>query len=202
MDIEYRRHTSHSDVWSIIVDGEVWKNVHQSVFGKKPALPSSHLTFDEWQSAWQALEYRLTKQYVLRRLTAQSYHSSQLAKLLKSKLVSSPIGDRLIQECLQQGYLDDANWIEGFMRHHRKRLSLRAILMKLKSKGLSQDELSQLAEQWQDPQEEVSAICHLIQTRYRTKNLQIYADKQKVISALARKGYSFDRIREAIENLE
>lgn len=197
MDISFSRSPDRKEIWTILINDEVWRRVHQSIFGRRIALPPSHLTDEEWHLAFQNLEYRLAKQYVLRRLSAQSYHSLQLKKLLKEKLVHSQVVDRLIGECLQCGYLDDQNWVAGFIRGHRKRMGLRAILAKLYTKGFSKEDLESIAEEWRDPNEEVEAVCHLIQTRYRSKDLKDYQQKQKVMAALARKGYSFDTIRAA-----
>ena len=80
------------------------------------------------QSTFDAFEYRRVKGYVLWRLSAQSYHSEQLAKLLRERLVQIHTIERVLQEYRETGVLDDECWMQSFMRAQQKRYGLRFIL--------------------------------------------------------------------------
>lgn len=199
--ISFRSNERDKERWQILKDGEVWREVHRSIFGRKPVFPSLSvdrdcgLVFDHY-------EYQKVKAYIFRRLTKQSYHSEQLAKLLRERLVQDKTIDRVICEFKLLHILDDEAWLQNFMSSQQKRYSLRAMLLKLKSKGLSSNTLKQLAIEWNRPEKELEAIQRLLQTRYRSKDLSQYHIKQKVIAALLRKGYAFDQVKAALAHQE
>jgi regulatory protein len=173
--------------------------VHRAIFGRKPTFPPLFAEKD-LQSTFDAFEYRRVKNYVLWRLSTQSYHSEQLAKLLRDRLVQSHTIDHVLQEYREMGFLDDDSWLQSFMRMQQKRYSLRFILNKLRAKGISSETIQRLAREWENPKEELQAIHHLLKTRYRSKDLTQYKSRQKVIAALVRKGYTFDQIQAALKH--
>ncbi len=195
----FRPKEGNKDRWEILVDGEKWREVHRAIFGRKPHFsPSSE---ENLQSIFDVFEYKRVKGYVLWRLSIQSYHSEQLAKLLRDRLVQNKTIDRVLQEYREMGFLDDELWLQSFMRTQQKRYSLRLILSKLHAKGLSAETLQQLAKEWKNPEEELQAIQHLLKTKYRSKDLTQYKNRQKVIASLIRKGYSFDQIQASFQHL-
>ncbi|WP_068467144.1 regulatory protein RecX [Candidatus Protochlamydia phocaeensis] len=194
MKIECKPKAERKEILTVFLDGEPWRDVHIAIFGRFPAFPTC-LSIQEWTAAFELLEYKRVKNYVIRRLAAQSYHSEQLNKLLRERLVQPPTIQKIIQECQEWGYLNDEAWIENFVRAHQKKQGLRVILAKLQAKGLSTENLQHIREQWINPEEETLAIRRLIQTKYRSKDLSQYKEKQKVFAALMRKGYPFELIQ-------
>jgi regulatory protein len=199
--VSFRPKEGNRDRWEIIVDGEKWREGHRAIFGRKPVFPPIS-TEKDLQRLFDAFEYRRVKGYVLWRLSTQSYHSEQLAKLLRDRLVQDHTIDRVIQEYREMGVLDDDSWLQSFMRTQQKRYSLRFILNKLHAKGFSSETIQRLAIDWKNPDEELQAIQHLIRTRYRSKDLKDYKSRQKVIASLARKGYAFDQIQTALKQYQ
>ena len=132
----------------------------------------------------------------------KSYHSEELAKLLRERGVQEKTILRLLPDCRSWGYLDDERWLESLIGQQRQRYSLRLILSKLRAKGISPETLQCLASEWKDPEEEVKAIVHLLQTRYHRQDLTQYKVKQKVVAALARKGYDFHQIDQAFREMK
>lgn len=201
MQVTFRLKEGNRDRWEILVDGEKWREVHRAIFGRKPFFPPIS-TETDLQHLFEAFEYRRVKGYILWRLSTQSYHSEQLAKLLRDRLVQDRTIDKVIQEYREMGFLDDESWLQSFMRAQQKRYSLRFILNKLHAKGLSSETIQRLANEWKNPDEELQSIQHLIKTRYRSKDLKDYKSRQKVIASLARKGYAFDQIQAALKQYQ
>ena len=200
MQVAFRAKEGNQKRWEIFINEEKWREVHRAIFGRKPAFPPLE-SLEELPVIFDAFEYRRVKGYVLWRLSTQSYHSEQLAKLLKERLVQNQTITRVLQEYMDIGFLNDEMWLQTFMRSHQKRYSLRLILSKLHAKGLSSETVQEVAKNWKDPEVEFHALQHLLQTRYRNKDFSQREIKQKVIAALARKGYSFSQIQEAFQNL-
>lgn len=198
MQVIFRSKEHRQDCWEIVIDGEKWREVHRAIFGKKPRFPSLSSETD-LQALFDDFEYRRVKGYVLWRLSQQSYHSEQLIYLLSKRLVQPQTIDRVIMEYQNMGLLDDESWLKNFIKSQQKRYSLRLILSKLRSKGLSSKSLEHVAAEWANPDEELDAIQHLLRTRYRSRDLSQYKNKQKVIQALLRKGYPLEQIYLALE---
>lgn len=200
MNREVKPKPGRPGVLTIFVNNEPWRDIHSAIFGRQPRLPVC-TEEGEWERIFQAFEYQRVKNYVLWRISSQSYHSQQLSKLLKERLIDAATIEKVIQECLDQGFLNDQSWIESFIRVHRKRLALPAILRKLQAKGITREILQTIQEECQDVAADKTAIDHLLQTRYRSKDLKQIKDRQKVIGALLRKGFSYELIQQRIKNL-
>ena len=95
------------------------------------------LLVSDFQAVFDGYEYRRVKNYVLWRLSKQSYHSEQLSKLLRERLVQDKTIHHVITELQDAGYLDDEMWLKVFLRSQQKRYGLPLILSKLRAKGLS-----------------------------------------------------------------
>jgi regulatory protein len=196
--IELQPNLAKRELRTILIDGEPWKEIHTTIFGKRSKLPKSIDSMEEWHAQFEALEYRQAKNYALWRLSMQSYYSRHLAKLMRERLVSFPIIERVLKECLSSGYLNDEAWLDSFMRVQTRRYSLRAIAVKLQTKGVPPDVAEELLEKWRNPEGEREVIRRLLQTRYRSRDLADYKEKQKVMAALARKGYGFELIQSVL----
>jgi len=186
------------DHWVIFIQGEKWCDVHRSVFGKHPSF-SPVSSWEEWQKNFNQVEYQRVKNYVIWRLSSQSYHSEQLSKLLKERLVQKETIIKILQDCQQWGYLNDEQWVQLFMKTHQSRYSLRLILIKLRQKGLKPDTLEQIAQSWHQPKKELAAIQQLISKKYCSKNLKDFKERQKVVAALIRKGFQYDQVSQVLK---
>jgi regulatory protein len=198
LKITYCLKEERKEVLTIFLDGDAWKDIHIAVFSRRPKLPKEASSLSEWSDLFNRLEYQLVKQYVLRRLSSQSYHSYQLKKLLAERLVQTQTIQKIIQDCLAWGYLDDQAWLESFVCSQLKRSSMRALMIKLQAKGLPSEIIQEVVEQWRNPDEEKQVIKKLLQTKYRSKDLTQYKERQKVMASLGRKGYPFDQIRQVL----
>lgn len=179
-------------------NGEKWCEVHRAIFGKSPALPAVD-SEEALQAAFDLLEYRRVRAYVLWRLSAQSYHSEQLAKLLRERLVQNKTIARVIKEYQERGFWDDDAWIHRFVAARLKRYGRSKIILQLRLKGISAASLESLAQQWPDPEQEQQVLLQLLHTKYHTKQLSDYPTRRKVIAALVRKGYAWDQVGRAIQ---
>lgn len=198
MKIDVMPKEGRKEIRTIFVDGEPWRDIHTSIFGKNFSFPPC-ATRTEWKVFFEKWEYQRVKNYVIWRLSTQPYHSEQLQKLLRERLVRQQTITKVLEECLSSGYLNDEAWIESFMRNQQKKNGLRSILLKLQAKGLTAETVQEIRSNWNRPEEEKEAILSLLRTRYRSKNLNDFREKQKTIASLMRKGYAFEQIQSALE---
>jgi regulatory protein len=190
------------DIFQVIINDEPWRKIHVSLFGKAPKLPENCLTLQEFEEKFHDLEYRQTKNYVLRRLAAQSQSAVEMAKKLKEKFVSQGNADRVIEEFKQLGYLNDHEWLSSFVKSNKaKNKSSQMISMKLRTKGFPQPDIENVLSEVVDPESDKTSILHLLNTKYRQRNLSDFKEKQKVIAALVRRGFEFSGIKSVIDEL-
>lgn len=182
------------EAFTLLIDGHPQERIHISIFGRHPKFPEEIHSLEEWQAEFDAMEYRLAKNYVLKRLSAQNYYSRQLEKRLIERYVKKQTAQKLIQEAISWGYLNDEAWLDAFMRGHVKRHGARSISQKLQIKGVPLDVIEETMEKWRDPEEDKEAIRRFVQTRFRSRNLSNPKERQKVIAALIRRGYSFEQV--------
>ena len=151
-----------------------------------------------WNPVKDDPEYEKAKRYVVWRLSAQSYHSEPLKRLLKRKGYPQDIVEALITECQARGLLDDRAWLESFVRQRLGRESARAVVAKLRAKGIPSKEAAEAVACLQDPDEEKQQIARLLETRYRSRNLGDFKERQKVVASLLRRGYPYEAVAAAL----
>jgi regulatory protein len=186
-------------ILTVTWEGEPWRSIHISIFGKNPSLPKQNSTLEEFEKEFTKIEYRLAKAYAIKRLAAMSMPSSTLEQSLKKKLVSIDTIDKILRELESLGYLNDEEWIKSFVRVQlRKKRGPKAILAKLAAKGLPSETIEEHAKQLVVEQDQTSVIQDLLKTKYKHKNLSDYREKQKVLASLVRRGYDISDIIEAL----
>lgn len=141
--------------------------------------------------------YSEARKLLFKKLGMRNYTTSELKRWLKEKGASESDIATLLKECQQLGYIDDGQWLESFVRTQRaKRYGNRMIALKLMQKGFSEPDISKALSQGQD---EEMAIKHLLQSRYRSRDLSDPRQRQKVIASLARRGFSLAMIQKMLD---
>lgn len=186
---------------TISLDGDPWRNIHTSIFGKSPAFTSC-TSVEQFAEQFNALEYRQAKSYAIKRLSLSPLPSAKLIKSLKDRLISEKVIETLINELLEAGYLNDKEWTDSFVRMHSQRYrGPRAIAQKLASKGLKSTYAEQLLQVSHSEEKQLSMIKHLLATRYRTRNLKDFNEKKRVVASLMRRGFDLSVILNCIEKI-
>ena len=181
----------------IIVDGDRWREVATSVFGKKPDLPKECSSFEELEEKFQALEYRCAMRYALTLLSKAMNPTKKLIQKLKTKGVSSSTAERVIERCQKNRYLDDMAWAEATVRNEmRKGNGPRRIIMKLITNGIEKSLAEDVIEK--EFSGATETIQRLIATKYKSRDLSSYEGRGAVIAALMRKGFDLTDIEGAL----
>lgn len=192
MELECLPKEGKRDVFTLYMDGKPWRDIHRAIFGKQPKIVLS------CAEQFKEIEYSRAKKYVFRRLAVQNTSSFELHKALKERLVSEANIVRIIEECQKLDYINDADWIERFINRHLKRnFGPLAVVMKLRGKGVPEDRIQEHLEKIDDMQAQKERILYLLKTKYSSCDLADFQQRQKVISALVRKGFALAVIQEA-----
>lgn len=183
----------------IYVDEELWKVGHPSIIGRKPALPKDCSNLNDLEESYQKIEYQGAKRFALRRLTAKSMSSYELQGVLKDKEVSLATAELISEDFQKWGLLNDNEWITSFVRSETARnQGPSAISRKLQKKGIPSDLIQENLAEYKQLGSQNEGILKLIQGRYRNKDLKNWKERNKVIAAIHRKGFSLSAVIEVL----
>lgn len=152
----------------------------------------------------RALEYSLQRphsvremrDYLYRKTLARKYKTRQ-GEIKEREGYSSDLTTRVLEKLQQKGYVDDERfarwWVES--RNLTKGTSLRKLRAELQAKGVNSGIIdSVLAESDRSDDQELSKVI--------AKKHARYPDRQKFIQYLARQGFRYDDIVEALDSKE
>lgn len=147
----------------------------------------------------RALEYALIRPRSQREMRDYLYRKTRDTRTKTGTIkkgVSKELTERVFNRLLEKGYLDDEKfarfWVEN--RNVRKGASKRKLSAELSAKGVDRAIVELvLAESERTDTDELQKII--------AKKASRYDDKQKFIAYLARQGFSYDDIQDAIGDL-
>lgn len=203
MQISCAPSTERQSVLTIFCDGSPWRDLHTAIFGRRPALPQHCLSIEEFTEQFFELEYRMAKNYAIRRLSLQGMLSNALARALKERLVSDRVIQNVVEEFVSLGFINDQEWAASFVRSQsNKKMGPRAIAQKLASKGVRGEKLEAALEKSWDSSEQKQLILQLLKSRYAKRDLSDFKERQKVVAALVRRGFDVSTILNCMGKLE
>lgn len=142
------------------------------------------------------------KAFVYKKLSQRGYSSHEMKKLLIKQFVSQELIDHILLECENAGFINDESYLESFIRSGQiKKWGPEHITQKLMLKGFDRETIKLKLQVHDLPNERVTRIQALLQTRYKTRDLTVFKERQKVIASLIRKGFSFEDIHCTLKQL-
>lgn len=149
----------------------------------------------------RALEYSLMRphsaremrDYLWRKTRETAYRNRKTGEIKKRPGVSQEIADRVFDKLQAKGYIDDERfaswWVEN--RSLSKGASARKLRSELQGKGIANPVIDMtLGESERSDESEIQKII----AKKRAK----YSDDQKLMVYLARQGFSYDTIKDAL----
>jgi len=185
-------------VIEVFIDEEHWGKIHASIFGKFPKFQAASL--EEFESAFQEIEYRKAYPFALKQLTLKSMCSYELDKALSKKCVTKETREKILETCMRAGYLNDERFAESYIQScQRQKLSMKAITFKMRNKGFSDLEVKKALSNSFSTESEKESILRLLETRYKSRDLSQPKVRNKVIGALMRKGFATRHVFELLK---
>lgn len=153
----------------------------------------------------RALEYCLmrphsakeVRDYLYRKTRDQKVKDRRSGEMRVKPGVSEALTVRVFERLLAKGYVDDAKftryWIDN--RSLAKGASRRKLQAELQAKGVSRSVVEvYLAESDRSDEDEIQKVI--------AKKARRYDDPQKLMQYLARQGFSYDQIKEALAKVD
>lgn len=151
-------------------------------------------------------ELEIAKRRAMHLLAARDYGKNELYKKLLNNY-SEKTAAAVTKMMWEYGYIDDERYARKLAKTYieiRKYGKSRAALM-MREKGLDRDTIESALEEY-DSEDITSEIVELLKKKYIDRlfleGLEGKKEMQKVIAALARRGYSYGDIKTALYALE
>lgn len=198
MNVEILPDDERKGVWHLSVQDDFHREIHSSIFGKRPKFSFYNGDLAE---QFSQKEFERSRYFVLKRLSQRSYSSFELRKQLEDRLVSQQTIEKVIADCVHLGYLDDQAWLEQFVRSQMlRKTGPKMIEAKLYQKKVPKSFYEPVLSKLATNNEQKDAVQRLMRTRFRNKDLKDFKERQKVFGALVRKGYSFEIVKDVIDS--
>ena len=133
-------------------------------------------------------------------LTDRDMTSSGLKTGLMRKGYLQPVAEAVAQRLMENRLIDDKRFAERFVELRQDgQVGRYALKRRLRAKGVDEETASEALESLDDDAqlEAATELARRLARRY--ENLDAYAARGKLSQALARRGYSWDIVREAVE---
>ncbi|HRD54981.1 MAG TPA: regulatory protein RecX [Parachlamydiaceae bacterium] len=144
-------------------------------------------------------ERKKAKAYLYKKLAQKNYCSLELKKKMQDELFSKDLIEELIKECEGLGYINDEEWLNSFIRGAKaKSQGPLFIIQKLIAKGFCKEMIKRALGREDSKEERKARIVRLLATRYKSRELKDFKERQKVVASLVRKGFSYEEVLEEI----
>ncbi len=184
----------------LLLDGEYKITTDIDFWAEHYIKDGTEIDEDEWDALVEKINDKKAVNKCYDLLSRRDHSVKELRdKLLRT--VDERSAEKAIAKMLEYGYLDDEKYARTLMNHlvNNKKMSISFIKQEMYKRGLPSEIIADVFEETEI--DSVANIKDLISGKYRAKLLNENG-KEKVISALMRKGFNYGDIKAAFYELE
>jgi len=194
-DIQERR-----GIIEIYVDGCVGLRVRKAHFSKRPLETGETVDLEEYENTIASFQFSDAYEAALTALD----HSARTARELERSLLAKgyvPTAVRSVIERLTENRLIDDRQLAGRIAEANasKPVGVYALKRKLRAKGISDEDASAALEGFDGAQQQSAARQAAEKLYRRYSSLPNREARAKLSQALARRGFPWDAVREAVD---
>lgn len=150
---------------------------------------------------------KIKREVILKRIKLRALHllnqmdrtEEQLRIKLKQGYYTEDMIDEAVAYVKSFGYIDDSAYAERFILSRQNDKSRKEIYAKLCQKGIEKEIIERAMEECYEDREELTVIKKLVEKKHFDPIHATDAEKKKIYGYLARKGFSYDSIRQVIQ---
>ena len=177
--------------------------IHLETLYSYKLLSKKEMDENEFEEMMSENEKKLAKQKALKTLSMANKTKKELILKLKQSKFSTEAIDYAMTFVDKYDFIDEENiaktLVEG--KYSKKRYSKRAMMSKLRQKGISSDVIGDSVKDIGDYEEFENAM-YFAQKKLRTiRDDDKYKVRNKLMSALSYRGFSYDIIKRVSENI-
>ena len=185
---------------TIYVDGVVFLRVRRGDFDALPLAEGDELDEEDYIDRLCARQAKEAYEAALDMLSDRDMTASGLKAALLRRGFLTPVAESVCERLTENRLIDDRRFAERFVELRQDgQVGRYALQRRLMAKGVDKETAGAALEQLDDEAqlEAAAALARRLARRY--EGLDPYAARGKLSQALARRGYSWDIVREAVE---
>lgn len=186
----------------IDMDGRFYMNLRASDFEKCPVEEGDALDEQEYEDRLSAVQYPEAYEAALTQLDFCQRSSGELRKKLSAKGFAAPAVNAVVERLIEIKLVDDNAYAKHIVESIAKKpVGVYAAKRKLRAKGFSADDADDALTRLDDDQQsEVAAkLAVKLAPKYLAKAENTREAKAKLSQALARRGFGWEIVREAVD---
>lgn len=184
--------------YSIFVDGKYSFSLSADALLERRLVPGQKLGAGEVREYKQLADDDRLYDRVLRYIVIRPRSRWEIEQYLKRKNASPPLSETILNKLSMTGFVDDKKFAAAFV-HDRRLLrptSLRRLQLELRQKHVATEVIAEVLREDEVPDQDVLTEL-IIRKRRQTK----YQDDLKLMQYLARQGFSYGDIKDALGEL-
>lgn len=196
-DIQQRR-----SIVEISADGCVCLKVRKQHFAKRPLAIGEAVDLEVYENSIASIQFSDAYECALSLLDLCARTAKELEKNLLSKGYVPTVVSSVIERLLENHLIDDRQLAGRIAESSaNKAVGVYAVKRKLRAKGISEADASEALEMFDDAQQKLAACQAAQKLCRRYKDLPAREARAKLSQALARRGFPWDAISEAVDAL-
>lgn len=186
----------------ISVDGCVGLKVRKGHFTKRPLEIGEAVDLEEYENIIASIQFSDAYEAALTSLDHSARTAKELERSLLMKGYVRTVVASVIERLTENHLIDDrliANRIAE--ANAAKPVGVYALKRKLRAKGISDEDVSEALEGFDDTQQQAAARQAAEKLYRKYNSLPTREARAKLSQALARRGFPWDAVREAVDGL-
>ena len=183
-------------LYQLSVDGTEGPLVDVTTFDESPYREGSTLTEAQMEALLELSDYNRARERALYLLSLRDYAAGELEKKLREE-AAPETAHRVVEKLTEYKLLDDeayaARRAQSLSRH--KQYPRRRVMQELLRRGVERETAQNAVEELET--EDYQQALAILRKKYYNK-LSDKESRQKVMAALARRGFGFDAVRRAL----
>ena len=186
----------------IALDGVTAARVRKAHFDKCPVEVGAELDLEAYLDRVAAAQFADGYEAALTSLDFCARSAKEIGNALRRKGFVEPCVSAVVERLRENGLIDDARYAQRMAEVSSvKPVGLYAFKRKLKAKGISDDDAEEALSAFDDAQQQAAALEAAGKLWRKYEDLPPREAKAKLSQALARRGFSWDAIESAIDEI-
>lgn len=186
----------------IAADGETVARVRAGHFEKCPVACGDEIDTEAYLGRLAAIQFPEAYEAALSSLDASARTARQLSDSLRRRGYIPPVIESVVGKLSESGLIDDKRYAQRMAETHgSKSVGIYAFQRKLRLRGIRDEDAAEALETFTDEQQQNAALDAGQKLLRKYQALPRREARAKLSQALARRGFGWDTIRQAIDQL-
>jgi len=186
----------------ISAEGCVRLKVRKSHFTRRPLEVGMEIDFEEYEGEIAAIQFSDAYEAALTSLDFSARTAREIERSLLMKGYVQPVVSAVVERLTEHRLIDDKQLAGRIAEANTgKAVGLYAVKRKLRAKGISEDDVNEALEVFDDAQQLAAARQAAEKLFRKYSTLPQREARMKLSQALARRGFPWDAVKEAVDQL-